>query len=117
VVTGERIMTVADEHDVEVEAWIALGDGIDLPADAAVTLYLNAAPLSPVSARVRYYAHEAVPRPDASYAYRLRARLEPGESAPRVGMKGTAKIRGHWVPLAYWVLRRPLAILRQVVGL
>lgn len=115
--TGERIMTVADEHDVEVEAWITLGDGIALPEDAAVTLYLNAAPLSPVSARVRYYAHEAVPRPDSSYAYRLRARLEPGETPPRVGMKGTTKIRGPWVPLSYWVLRRPLAILRQVTGL
>ena len=117
VMTGERIMTVADEHDVEVEAWISLGDGIVLPEDAAVTLYLNAAPLSPVAARVRYYAHDAVPRPDGSFAYRLRARLEPGETPPRVGMKGTAKIKGPWVTLSYWVMRRPLAILRQVVGL
>lgn len=117
VMTGERIMTVADEHDVEVEAWISLGDGIVLPENAAVTLYLNAAPLSPVTARVRYYAHDAVPRPDGSFAYRLRARLEPGEAPPRVGMKGTAKIKGPWVTLSYWVLRRPLAILRQVVGL
>jgi len=117
VVTGERILTVADEHDAEVEAWISLGDGIDLPDEAAVTLYLNAAPLSPVAARVRYYAHEAVARPDGSYAYRLRARLEPGETAPRVGMKGTAKVRGPWVTVSYWILRRPLAILRQAVGL
>ncbi|WP_235609738.1 efflux RND transporter periplasmic adaptor subunit [Azospira sp. I13] len=117
VVTGERILTVADEHDAEVEAWISLGDGIDLPEEAAVTLYLNAAPLSPVAARVRYYAHEAVARPDGSYAYRLRARLEPGETAPRVGMKGTAKVRGPWVTASYWILRRPLAILRQAVGL
>lgn len=117
VAAGERILTVADEHDVEVEAWIGLGDGIVLPEDAAVTLYLNAAPLSPVAARLRYYAHEAVARPDGSFAYRLRARLEPGEAAPRVGMKGTAKIKGSWVTLFYWVLRRPLAILRQAVGL
>lgn len=117
VATGERIMTVADEHDVEVEAWIALGDGIVLPEAAPVTLYLNAAPLSPVAARVRYYAHDAVARPDGSFAYRLRAGLEPGEGAPRVGMKGTAKVKGPWVTLSYWVLRRPLAILRQAVGL
>jgi len=58
-----------------------------------------------------------VARPDGSYAYRLRARLEPGETAPRVGMKGTAKVRGPWVTVSYWILRRPLAILRQAVGL
>ena len=117
VVVGERILTVADAHDVEVEAWIALGDAILLPDAAAVTLYLNAAPLSPVAARLRYYAHDAVARPDGSYAYRVRARLDAGETPPRVGMKGTAKIKGPWVTLGYWVLRRPLAMLRQASGL
>jgi hypothetical protein len=116
VQAGERILTVADEHDVEIEAWIALGDAIVLPEAAAVTLYLNAAPLSPVAARLRYYAYDAAARPDGSYAYRLRARLDAGETPPRVGMKGTAKIKGPWVTLAYWVLRRPLAMLRQAVG-
>ena len=117
VQAGERLLVVADEHEVEVEAWIALGDAIVLPEEAAVTLYLNASPLTPVAARLRYYAHDAVARPDGSYAYRLRARLESGETPPRVGMKGTAKIKGPWVTLAYWVLRRPLAMLRQASGL
>lgn len=117
VVTGERVMIVSDEHDVEVEAWLAPGDIIDLPMAANVTLYLNSAPLSPVSAQLRYLAHDAVVRPDGSYAYRLRAAMAPGELRQRVGLKGTAKIDGDYVPLIYWVLRRPLAILRQTVGL
>ena len=117
VQAGERLLIVADEREVEIEAWIALGDAIVLPEAAAVTLYLNAAPLSPVAARLRYYAHDAVARPDGSYAYRLRAVLAAGETPPRVGMKGTAKIKGPWVTLAYWVLRRPMAMLRQASGL
>ncbi|MBS1191998.1 MAG: HlyD family efflux transporter periplasmic adaptor subunit [Rhodocyclaceae bacterium] len=115
VQTGERIMRIAAPGDIEVEAWIPLADAIPVPADADVTLYLAANPLSPVSAHLRYLAHDSVPRPDGTYAYRLRARLD-GATDHRIGLKGTAKVHGHWVPLAYWVLRRPLATVRQALG-
>jgi hypothetical protein len=31
-------------------------------------------------------------------------------------MKGTAKLHGERVPLAFWILRRPLAALRASIG-
>lgn len=116
VAVGERIMRIAAPGDVEVEAWLPLADAIALPEGAPVHLYLNASPLFAVDAQLRYMAHDAAQRPDGSYAYRVRAVL----SAPtehRVGLKGTAKLQGGWVPLAYWVLRRPLATLRATLGL
>jgi hypothetical protein len=115
VATGERIMRVASAGDVEIEAWLAVGDAIALEAGAPVRLYLNAIPLQPVAAQLRYVAHEAVQRPDGNYAYRVRAKLE-GASDQRAGLKGTAKLSGEWVPLIYWVLRRPLAAVRQLTG-
>jgi hypothetical protein len=115
VQTGERILRIAAPGDMEVEAWVPLGDAIPLPEAAPVSLYLAASPLSSLSAQVRYVSHEAVPRPDGSFAYRLRATLEGG-TGQRVGLKGTAKISGQWAPLAYWMLRRPLATVRQAVG-
>jgi hypothetical protein len=33
-----------------------------------------------------------------------------------LGMMGTARIHGRWVPLAYYLLRRPLAAARQWLG-
>ena len=116
VVTGERVMVVASEREVEVEAWLAPADVIALPADARVKLYLNSSPLTPVVARVRYVAHEAVQRSDGQFAYRLRATLEAGADSPRVGLKGTAKVEGESVSLAYWVMRRPLAAARVWLG-
>jgi HlyD family secretion protein len=116
VAVGERIMRIADPADTEVEAWLPLADAIALAPDAPVTLYLNASPLAPVSAQVRYQAHDAVQRPDGGYAYRVRARLDQPTSH-RVGLKGTAKLHGGWVPLAYWMLRRPLASARTVLGI
>lgn len=115
VATGERIMRIAAPDDVEVEAWLAVGDAVPLPVGAPVSLYLNASPLFSVVAQLRYVAHDAVQRPDGSYAYRVRASLDhPTEH--RVGLKGTAKLTGSWVPLVYWVLRRPVAGIRQMIG-
>jgi multidrug efflux pump subunit AcrA (membrane-fusion protein) len=117
VATGERIATVAVETDQEVEAWLAPGDMIALSAGAPVTFYLNSSPLRPMPATVRYINHTAEQRPDGSFAYRLRAALAPDADSARIGLKGSAKVSGDTVPLAYWILRRPLAFLRQFVGL
>jgi hypothetical protein len=115
VAVGERILRIAPEGDMEVEVWVPLADAIALPIDAPVTLYLNASPLSPVSARLRYMAHDAVQRPEGYQAYRVRATLTES-TQHRVGLKGTAKLQGDWVPLGYWMLRRPWALVRSYLG-
>ncbi len=117
VAAGEKVMVVATEGDAEIEAWIPVGEALELSKDSSVTLYLNAMPFSPVTAKLRYEGYEPILRPDATYAYRVRATLLSGKENFRVGLKGTAKIQGNYVPFAYWVLRRPLATLRQFVGL
>lgn len=117
VQAGEKVMVVATAGDVEIEGWIPVGDAIELHKDSGVTLYLNAMPFSPVAGSLRYEGHEPIQRPDGGYAYRIRASLGSGEKGPRVGLKGTAKVHGQFVPLSYWVLRRPLSSLRQFLGI
>ena len=116
VVVGEKVLTIADAKDVEVEAWLSPSELIDLPSAASVTLYLDGSPLQPVHARVRYVAHESVPRPDGTYAYRVRATLAATSISSQVGLKGTARVSGAHVPLIYWVMRRPLATVRPWFG-
>ncbi|MCQ4316479.1 HlyD family efflux transporter periplasmic adaptor subunit [Stutzerimonas zhaodongensis] len=115
VAIGERIMRIATPQDVEVEAWVPLADAIPLAEGSRVALHLNASPLAPASATLRYFAHDAVERSDGGYAYRVRARLD-APTEHRVGLKGTARFSGGWVPLGYWALRRPLASLRAMIG-
>ena len=115
VTVGERIMRVVNPEDVEVEAWVGVADAIPLDDDANVSLHLDSSPLSPVKARLRYFAHDAIQRPEGNYAYRLRASLLE-KTGHRVGLKGTVRISGHWVPLSYWALRRPWAGLRSLLG-
>ena len=115
VAVGEAVLRVAELDDVEVEAWIGVSDAISLEAGSPVMLHLNASPLHPVRARVRYLAHGPVERPDGGYAYRMRATIEGG-NPHRVGLKGTARVSGERVTLAYWVLRRPWATVRAWLG-
>ena len=115
VQTGERIMQIAAPNDVEIEAWVPLGDAIPLPDKAPLHLYLSSAPLTPVSGTLRYMGHRATARPDGTYAYRVRARID-APTDQRIGLKGTAKLVGNRVPLVYWILRRPLASIRQFLA-
>ena len=116
VQTGERIMQVASATDVEIEAWVPIGDAIPLAEQAPLHLYLAAAPLTPLTGSLRYMSHRATARPDGSYAYRVRAKLD-APAGQRIGLKGTAKLAGERVPLIYWILRRPLASIRQFIAL
>lgn len=116
VQTGERIMQVAAANDIEIEAWVPIGDAVPVSEQAPLSLYLAAAPLSSVSGTLRYMSHRATARPDGSYAYRVRAKLN-ASTDQRVGLKGTAKLGGSYVPLVYWVLRRPLASIRQFLAI
>ena len=61
-------------------------------------------------------AYRAEPTPEGVLAYRLKVRFDQGETLPRLGLMGTAKVRGGWTPLIYYVLRRPLAAARQWLG-
>lgn len=116
VATGERVLRLAAPDDKEIEAWVTLGDAIPLPPGAKLRFYLSASPTESLTATVRYMAHEAQRRPDGQQAYRVRATLE-GATAQRIGQKGTARLEGEEVRLAYWVLRRPLAAVREFLGL
>jgi multidrug efflux pump subunit AcrA (membrane-fusion protein) len=116
VAVGERILMVADPAEVEVEIWLSPADLIALEPGAPVTVFLNAAPLSAVAARLLYVTYEAVPQPDGHWAHRVRAAVA-SESAPTLGQKGTARLDGNRVPLIYWLLRRPLAVVRTTLGI
>lgn len=117
VITGERVMVIADEQEVELEAWLAPANAIALAAGSRVRVYLNADPTRPIEAELRYVGHEAILRPDGQYAYRVRASILQTNDRTRIGLKGTAKLEGDQVPLVYWIMRRPLAALRATVGI
>ena len=114
--TGQRLMLVADPTDTELRIELAIADAIDLAPGQSVRLFLDKSPLAPISATLRHASYEAHPTPANVLSYRLTARFEDG-TRPRLGLRGTAKISGDTVPLFLYLFRRPIAALRQYVGL
>ena len=74
-----------------------------------------ATPDQPVTGKVVFVSYATTVTPSGVLAYTARADLT-GSADLRLGLKGTAKIFGPPRPLAVWLLRRPLAYLRQLVA-
>ncbi|CRI59237.1 efflux RND transporter periplasmic adaptor subunit [Pseudomonas sp. CCOS 191] len=115
VQTGERLMQLADPQQAELRLELPVGDAIALQPGAEVALFLDSDPLHRHGARLERAAYEAQATAAGQLAYRLDAGFD--EAPPRIGLRGTAKVYGERAPLVYYLLRRPLAALRQGLGL
>lgn len=113
---GERVIEIADPNQVELLIRLPVADAISLTTNAKVKLFLASAPQAPLNATVRYAAYRAEAMPDGTVAYRVKATFVKEQKLPRVGLTGTAKLYGETMPLAYYLLRRPLAVARQWLG-
>lgn len=116
VTVGERVLTLADPQAPEIDIQVPVGDALVLEAGSPVELFLNIDPLRPLHARLTHASYEAGLSAAGVLSYRVKAALVPGEPPPRIGLRGTAKILGERVPLALYLFRRPLALLRQTLG-
>lgn len=118
VVTGERILQVANPNSAGVLIHMPVSDALVLEENAPVKLFLTVRPLSPLQATISETSYQASLSPDGVASYRLRATLDADQvlDDARIGLHGTAKISGGWVPLSYYLLRRPLATVREWSG-
>ncbi|MEQ9997835.1 efflux RND transporter periplasmic adaptor subunit [Pectobacterium versatile] len=113
--TGERLMELADPALSALRIELDVGDAIQLGAKAPITLFLDSDPLTPHAALLERIAYESELTPAGNLAYRLDGRFS--DAPPRIGLRGTAKISGDYVPLAVYLFRRPLAVIRQTIGI
>lgn len=115
VQTGERLMQIADPTQAELRIELSVGDAIALQPGAEIALFLDSDPLNRHGARLERSAYEAQSTAAGQLAYRLDASFV--DAPPRIGLRGTAKLFGDRAPLAYYLMRRPLAAARQSLGL
>lgn len=116
VQVGERVMLIADPSLIDITVYMPPEDAVELEPGARVELLLHVDPLSPVSAEIERASYEATQTPEGTLAYIVRARMQPGQALPRIGLRGTAKVYGGKVSLGYYLLRKPLAFVRRSLG-
>jgi multidrug efflux pump subunit AcrA (membrane-fusion protein) len=118
VVTGERLIEVADPQNVEGRVDVAVDDVIALKQDGGATLFLDVDPLRPISGRILRADHKARMSDGDLLSFRAYVQLElDGKVPPRMGLRGTAQIRGDKAPAGLVLFRRPISAARQWLGL
>lgn len=117
VALGERIMLIASPTDTQLEIQVPAADVVTFAAGAEVIFFSNLAPDSPSRGTTSFASYSSAVTADGVLSYAFRAKLDPGEAALRLGLKGTAKIYGSRRPLALWLLRRPLQLVREWLSL
>lgn len=117
VSTGERVMEVANPEQLELRIDLPVADAIALRQGARVRAFLDSSPLAPIGAKLRSVSFEAQMIENNTMAYRIYATLDEAKGATRLGTRGTAQVYGDKVPLAFYVFRRPVAAMRQWLGL
>ncbi len=117
VSTGERIMRIADPAKVEMTLSLPVADAIVLEKDAPVQLYLDSDPLKAISGKLVSASFHAQPDGAGTLSYNVRATFDANDQdIPRIGLRGTAKVYGEDVSLAYFLFRKPLSVVRQWIG-
>ena len=119
VSTGETIIKIADPARVLLRIDVPLTVGESLQNEARVRMFMDSDPLTPIEAKIMNASFYAEATPNGQMAYEAYAALDLSESSeiPRIGTRGVAKIYGETAPLGYWLLRRPITIARQFLGI
>lgn len=124
VSTGEAIIKIADPTRVLLRIDAPLAHGESLRSGARVRLFLDADPIHAITASLSRASYQASPTPEGGMAYEAYAQFEASNIAEgeitdrrlRIGGRGVAKIYGEKAPIGYWLIRRPLTLARQILG-
>ncbi len=117
VQVGERVVTLFQPEKSKVRIFLPEKDNIEFNRNRPLGVILNTAPAKLHKAYLKYVAPQASKGPKGNAHFMAEALFTGQESKIKVGSQGTAIIYGKKVSLLYWIFRKPLASVRQIIGL
>ena len=118
VAAGEKLMEIVDPQLYQFNIDLPATDAIVLKPGARVKIFLDFDPLRPVEATLVRADYKARVRESQILAFRLIAVPSDGtENKLRLGVRGTAEVFSDKAPLFMYLLRKPIAALRQYLGI
>ena len=73
-------------------------------------------PISPYKGKLLRSTYEPKLSPEEVLSYKLVSSFEVNKKIPRIGLRGTAKVYGSRVILFYYLFRKPITFVRQLIG-
>jgi hypothetical protein len=112
--TGDPIVQIADPKAVSYRIDLPAKEQMTLEDKGDVTIWLDAQPLTALEGTIEQASYLARPTAEGVLAFAVTAK--PKGAPPRIGSRGTAKLYGERVPFIYALFKRPIASLRQFLG-
>jgi HlyD family secretion protein len=112
---GERIMQISPPTSSRIEIELPAADATTFAEGTEVTFFSNLNPDQPAAGRLVFMSYATTMTPGGVLSYTARADLDEGGGL-RLGLKGSAKVFGPRRPLVLWLLRRPIAYVRQLIA-
>ena len=116
VQTGERILLIADQRQLELKIYLPITNSIALEKGDEGDFYPYGQLFS-LSFKLKSLGYNAKLTPNKILSYELTAEFDEIEHLPQLGSQGTVRIYSERVPLIYFLLRRPLQAFRQTFGI
>ena len=113
VALGERIMMIASPARTQLQIEVPEASVVSFAPGSEVVFFNNLTPDEPLYGKLVFASYASTVTADGVMSYAFRAALDPSSATPRLGLKGTAKIYGPRRALALWLLRRPMAVVRE----
>lgn len=115
VQAGENIMTIADPNQVELKIELPVSELIDLKVGDKGKFYVYGQ-FSEMAVQLTSLGYSAKMLPNKTLAYLFIAEFIDKKNIPRLGSQGTVRLYGDYVPMVYYLFRRPLQYIRQLFG-
>ena len=117
VAVGEKILTIADPNNIEFLIWLPVKDSIVINQDANTSIFLDINPMSSYKGKIIRSTYEPELSPEEVLSYKLISSFKGNRDTPRIGLRGTAKVYGNRTILFYYLFRKPITFIRQLIGI
>lgn len=119
VITGEKILLIANPNEVEIKIMLSVKDALFLKENADVKIFLDNKIFETWDAKISEIFYKPQVTPENIVSYKIIADfndLKQNDEIPKIGLRGTAKIYSQNVTLFFYLFRKPITSLRQLIA-
>lgn len=112
VKTGEKIMEISNPEQTKLRIWIPTKDAISFDLKKPVKVFLNPIPHKTFMANLIYVTPEIKISEDQIPSLEGEAHWIDRDNQPKLGLKGYAFVYGERVSILYFLLHKPITMIR-----
>ena len=119
VSAGEKILLIANSLNTEIKIMVPVSDALFLKNSADVKVFLDNEVFKSWNAKVSSITYKPKLTPEKVLSYEVIAQfinVKDKENIPHIGLRGTAKLYSKEVTMFFYLFRKPITYMRQLIA-